>query len=119
MIAVQNGNFIFADKLKKGDNLLRYDYSKKKILNDSIDLVEIEKVSSFSAPLTSHGTILVEDILVSCYAMIEDHFLAHNAMFPFRLLSKIMQTNKQSNGIHWYPRILYNLVYYSNLIKLY
>jgi hypothetical protein len=88
-------------------------------LNDTIDLVEIENVSSFSAPLTSHGTILVEDILVSCYAMIEDHFLAHSAMFPFRLLSKIMQTNKQSNGIHWYPRLLYNLVYYSNLIKLY
>ena len=36
------------------------------------------------SPLTSHGRIIVEDILASCYSDLEDHSLLHMAFAPAR-----------------------------------
>ena len=48
-------------------------------------------VSGFYAPVTSEGNIIVDDVLVSCYASVENHDLANLAMTPIRRFSKIVE----------------------------
>lgn len=126
LVAIQNGEYKFANKLHIGDLILRY--NSEQLEYDIIESLEYEKVNGFAAPLTLEGTILVEDILISCYALIESHYLAHLVMAPIRWLYTIsdlyndyipdyFQMTKQLNGVHWYPGLLYSFVNHLNLIQ--
>ncbi|XP_075924204.1 uncharacterized protein LOC116943789 isoform X2 [Petromyzon marinus] len=87
------------------------------------------------APLTHHGTAIVNGLLVSCYAAVEAHDLAHVAFAPLRTGHRLVRGlgiqprggggggggggNSSSSsksargaggeGIHWYPRLLHTL----------
>lgn len=70
------------------------------------------------APLTAHGTIVVDGMLASCYAAVEEHRWAHWAFAPLRLSHTLTATSwwrwivpdsnltSQQDGIHWYPKML-------------
>ena len=71
----------------------------------------IEPIEGYIAPLTMSGTILVNSILASCYAVIDSHALAHSAMAPVRWWH-LMDFNRLSapkNGTHWYPQALMSI----------
>ncbi|XP_071978433.1 indian hedgehog protein isoform X1 [Engystomops pustulosus] len=64
------------------------------------------------APLTQHGTILVDDVVASCFALVQKQRLAQFAYWPLRVLYGLgAMGNKTSQqvGIHWYSRFLYQL----------
>ncbi|XP_077996590.1 sonic hedgehog protein-like [Glandiceps talaboti] len=81
--------------------------------------VKITRISTMEdqgvfAPLTTEGTIVVDNVVTSCYAMV-NHNLAHFAFAPVRFLKQI-STNlwsamaaMQTDGIHWYPHLLYSI----------
>lgn len=66
------------------------------------------------------GTLLVNDVLSSCYASVKDHNLAQIFMAPFRWyykLSRFLSLNnpfneKQTDGIHWIVEIIYQYITY-------
>ncbi|XP_023933828.2 tiggy-winkle hedgehog protein [Bicyclus anynana] len=60
------------------------------------------------APLTRTGTIIVDDALASCYALVRSHALAHAAMAPLRWMAG-WTSNEVSRGVHWYANALYNV----------
>jgi hypothetical protein len=140
LVALSNGSFKFAYKLTTNDSILIYDSKMNKSMTEIIVSIRIGLVDAYSAPVTQLGTMLVNDILISCYALIESHSLAHLVMSPIRLIysfnklyqnllptnnnsssyyGEIMRINKQSNGIHWYPELLYFISSKLNLIKIY
>lgn len=59
------------------------------------------------APLTQAGTIIVDDALASCYAIVKSHALAHAAMAPLRWMSGWGST-ETPRGVHWYANALYS-----------
>lgn len=60
------------------------------------------------APLTQQGTLVVDGVVASCYAVVEQHSLAHWAFLPLRLMhSWTGSTGSHSDGIHWYSQLLH------------
>lgn len=65
------------------------------------------------APLTKAGTIIVDDALASCYALVRSHSLAHAAMAPLRWLAGWQAAGAAGagspRGVHWYASALYSV----------
>ncbi|XP_034467748.1 indian hedgehog B protein-like [Hippoglossus hippoglossus] len=66
-----------------------------------------EKRGAF-APLTQQGTVVVDGVVASCYAMVDQHCLAHWAFSPLRLMhSWAGTTGPHGDGIHWFSQLLH------------
>lgn len=80
---VQRRNqYVFADRLEEGDFLLVS-------VNGSLVPQKITKISSqlsrgVYAPLTNEGTIIVDNVVASCYALVDSQFVAHLSFMPIR-----------------------------------
>lgn len=73
-----------------------------------ITQVRVREARGVFAPLTEHGTLVVDGVVASCYAVVDQHSLAHWAFFPLRLIySWTGTTGYNSNGIHWYSQLLH------------
>lgn len=60
------------------------------------------------APLTRRGTVVVDGVVASCYAVVDQHALAHWAFAPLRLLYSCTGTaGGHGDGIHWYSKVLH------------
>ena len=99
-------------------------------------VISVEVINKFGvyAPLTAEGNLIVNQVLVSCYADINDQSLAHMSFLPLRIMNNfkmgikyligreqndvisnevinegvIKKRRKEfiPNGIHWYPKLL-------------
>ena len=64
------------------------------------------------APLTRCGSILVDDVLMSCYAKFYSHTIAHMAFAPFRIFKSVTKASKSDrpkDGIHAYASLLHKV----------
>ena len=131
MIPLSNGEFKLAYKLQIDDSILVLEQMTSS--KETIRSIGVELVKGYAAPVTLTGTILADDILVSCYALIESHQIAHLVMSPIRwiysfnnyydyilpeYLMNLIKIEKQTNGIHWYPKLLHLFTHNLNLITM-
>nr|AVO65204.1 hedgehog [Urechis unicinctus] len=73
------------------------------------------------APLTKHGTVVVNHVITSCYAVIYSHDIAHASLAPLRwahqladltqLLGSFEFNRKEEvhTDVHWYAQLLLGL----------
>ncbi|NXW67839.1 IHH protein, partial [Hirundo rustica] len=62
------------------------------------------------APLTRHGTLVVDGVVASCFALVQDQQLAQLAFWPLRLYHSLVGwPGAQGDGVHWYSGLLYRL----------
>ena len=111
---------VFAKKVRKGDFVFVLDRGQE-IIPDEVVSTDSETRKGMYSPVTAHGTIIVEDILASCYSDYESHSLLHLAFAPFRwfddgkeLISSLFKNGEHdwseykedNNGHHWYSEAL-------------
>lgn len=108
--------YLFADRVQEGDYILVNINSilePRKVLRISAKLSQ-----GVYAPLTREGTIVVDSIAASCYALIDSQSVAHLSFLPYRAVQKLMNLFRSSSqsrslslprheGIHWYAKTLY------------
>lgn len=80
---------VFADKIVKGDNLLVNRNSSSSVTVQSVYEVTSVRDKGVFAPLTAEGNIIVDGIVVSCYAVIDSQSIAHWAFLPVRIYYRI------------------------------
>lgn len=87
----------FARNIAIGDMILTLDPKNSKILTrDSVLDVRSIVGEGVYAPLTSTGTIIVDGVVSSCYAVVESQSLAHWSFLPIRLLHNLMEGLSQA-----------------------
>ncbi|XP_041423290.1 sonic hedgehog protein-like isoform X2 [Xenopus laevis] len=112
---------VFASSIQPGDIIYSADPRAMALNEVKVEKVGLEEDTGAYAPLTAHGTLVIDQVLSSCYALIEEHTWAHLAFAPLRFglsLSPYLfpkdsspspQSHHQPEGIHWYSQLLYQL----------
>lgn len=107
--------YLYADQVEENDFLLVN-------VNNNLEpqrVTEVRAVVSrgFIAPLTREGTVIVDTVAASCYALVNSQSLAHISFMPFRTMKTVSNwfsstsQPKASNqiGVNWYAKALYNI----------
>uniref|UniRef100_A0A8B9PC91 Sonic hedgehog protein n=1 Tax=Apteryx owenii TaxID=8824 RepID=A0A8B9PC91_APTOW len=98
---------LFASRVRPGQRVYVLGEGGRQLLPAAVHRVWLqEEASGAYAPLTAQGTILIDRVLASCYAVIEEHGWAHWAFAPFRLAHGLLAP---AAGLHWYSRLLYRI----------
>ncbi|XP_039983102.1 sonic hedgehog protein A [Xiphias gladius] len=108
---------IFASQVQPGQEVFVFDAERSRFQPVTVKRIYTQEHDGSFAPVTVQGTVVVDRVLASCYAVIEDHDLAHWALAPVRLahwvssllFSSQPQVSAQNDGVHWYSKILYQL----------
>ncbi|XP_072292157.1 indian hedgehog B protein-like [Eucyclogobius newberryi] len=96
----------FASEVRIGQCVLVREEQKTRL--SRIKNLSLVKRKGVYAPLTEHGTLIVDAVATSCYAAVNRHSLAHQAFGPLRFLHRFMGIIRQNDrGVHWYAHILY------------
>ncbi|KAL3278248.1 hypothetical protein HHI36_013586 [Cryptolaemus montrouzieri] len=128
--SLKKSRTVYADDLRPGDKVLVSD-SNNELREDVIVKIDQVFLKGVYAPLTLAGTIVVNDVLASCYAVVDSQAIAHWAYSPLRLIfnmkksvhslwmkvsrpisgwqSESRSLSKPSVGVHWYGKMLYSL----------
>ena len=118
LIYVIDKGYIKAEKVRLDDLLRVYSNQENKFNNFVVKRINFEFKKGFIAPLTNEGTILVNNVDTSCYAVINSHRLADFFMKPFKLWNQVWSifeitqyhTDEESTiGINFYSKFLYSV----------
>ncbi|XP_056643310.1 desert hedgehog protein A [Diorhabda sublineata] len=123
---------VFAESIIVGDKLLVSVSNNSNLVSDSVISITAVLRTGVYAPLTEVGTVVINDVVVSCYATVDSQTVAHWAFLPLRLVWNFKQslwkawsvvsnpfsTRSTENlvpkqiGVHWYAKILYSMAHY-------
>nr|AAM60752.1 hedgehog [Patella vulgata] len=114
-------NVVYADDVIEGDYVLVTSDPVGEVIKPTRVLTISEHtIQGVYAPLTLNGNIVVDGVVVSCYAVVSNANLAHVVFAPVRGLHVLSQyvpwlapsthhQNFTQNGVHWYAKLLYNI----------
>ena len=111
LIHRRTDGFIWAEKLITGDEILvlSSNHENETQWEEIVDITDVHK-QGLMAPLTEQGTIVVNNVHASCYALVKSHQVAHFALAPYRLYHRLFgqlsDRNSMTTSILSYANIL-------------
>ena len=84
-------------------------------INGTLVAAEVTRISVTTqkgaiAPLTNEGNIIVDGVLASCYAALDDQTFVDSLFMPAKTLYKytpsLLNGKETQQGVHWYARLL-------------
>jgi len=97
---------VFAAELRPGDQLVFVDGTQP-WRGVRLERTEYFEARGAFAPLTEAGTVVADSVLVSSYAHVRSHRLAHAALLPLRLLAHVTGPSTDSGvGLSRYAQLL-------------
>ncbi len=99
---------VFAGQLRPKDRI-KYFY-KNELISAKIERISLTKEEGYYAPLTPSGTIIIDNILVSNYATINNHHLVHSVMQIYRWWIDLFGSIDNNENIHWILKIMENII---------
>lgn len=99
---------VYASDVRPGQCVVSTRETEQQGQLSQVTRIQIQEHKGVFAPLTRHGTVVVNGIVSSCYAAVDQHWLAHWAFGPLRVLySWGGPVGHQAVGIHWYSSLLH------------
>lgn len=100
---------IFASRVQPGQYVLVTEGGE--LRPAKVTAVSVRMDTGAYAPLTRHGTLVVDDVVASCFALVQEHRLAQWAFWPLRLYHSLAggHWTQLEEGVHWYSALLYRL----------
>ena len=89
--------YVLAKDLKMNDHVFVSQRGDNLLLDKVIELEKIVHYGAY-APLTEHGTLLVDNTLVSCFANVFSHELAQFSFLPVRLWKRYVDNFDSDQG---------------------
>lgn len=108
LLPTDTHGYVMAKNILKGMNIYVIDDNGLLTTETISNVIDVVK-QGYVAPLTKQGTLIVNNIAASCYATIDNHHLAHTALAPMRWWYNLFGQSEQILGIHWFPKMLYEL----------
>ncbi|CAL8240898.1 unnamed protein product [Merluccius merluccius] len=100
---------VFASEVRPGQCVLTWRRGAA-VTPSGVTAVGVRRGRGLYAPLTLHGSLVVDGVLASCYAAVDQPRLAHWALAPLRLVQRLLgPAGPQTDGLHWYPWVLQRL----------
>ncbi|XP_076678188.1 hedgehog signaling protein [Andrena cerasifolii] len=104
LVPVEGTSSTFAGRVQPGDKILVRDPADENEVEhrlrwDKVVGTRLVLEEGIYAPLTTEGTLLVDDVVASCYAFIDDQQMAHLAFLPYRLWSNLKSLFSRSPGV--------------------
>lgn len=121
---------VYASDLREGDLVLVVGGAASGLRPARIVDIGTKVLTGVYAPLTSRGNVVVDNVLASCYAVIDSQSVAHAAFYPVRAWNSVVQSFVASSspspdvvvsgtdddaeeaagrGVHWYANLLYRM----------
>ncbi|CAD1475674.1 unnamed protein product, partial [Heterotrigona itama] len=129
LVPVEGRSTMFAGRVQPGDKILVRDPANEnetlrhRLRWDKVVDSRLVLEQGIYAPLTSEGTVLVDDVVASCYAIVDNQQLVHLAFLPYRMWSSVKtfverrvhgaedhrftDSRTEQQGILWYASFLY------------
>lgn len=131
LVPIEGSSAIFAGKVQPGDRILvrepaHENQVEHRLRWDKVVGTRLVLEEGVYAPLTTEGTLLVDDVVASCYALVDNQEMAHLAFMPYRAWSSLksmfarslgvedtrqpdvrQEERTSQEGIHWYASFLY------------
>lgn len=124
--STQITKYMFADQVEENDLLLVN--LNNTLIPRRVVHIDAELHAGVYAPLTKEGTIIVNSITASCYALVDSQSIAHWSFMPIRALNSVQHwfdntwpssslsssselppMTFRQNGVHWYAKSLYSI----------
>lgn len=92
--------FIWSERLIQGDEILvvSSNYENETQWEEIIEITDVNK-QGLMAPLTEQGTIIVNNVHASCYALVKSHQVAHFALAPYRIYHRLFGQLSDRNSM--------------------
>jgi len=80
-----------AQQISVGDCVPRYYMADGDVIEEAVTEIRVFEAKGIRQPVTETGTIIVDDIVVSCYDRVVNQDATHMALFPYRWISTLRQ----------------------------